>query len=1100
MKRQLLTKLTLLGTASMLVPASAQEPINLSAPQAAQQENNEDKAAKRRAARSKKKAPEKKALPKGVLPPMNPESVPFVSKPAPDKLTIQEGNSIVIIGSGMASRMNHFPHLETEIQLRFPDQKLAIRNMGDEGNTPGFRPHPGRNQDQQYAFPGAKELLPTELQAASKPGGHFETPDQWLTRLKADTIVAFFGYNSSFAGPDDLDRYKAELEAFVRHTLSRKYNGKSIPQLALVSPTAVQDLSDEFSVPDGSNINQNLALYTNATKEVAAANGALFVDAFTPSQGWTGALTIDGALLNDAGNKKLAPVVADGLFGKAPVDESKRQAVHAAVVEKNFTWLNDFKMPNGVHAFGRRYNPYGPDNYPFEIKKSRQMTAVRDQAIWATLAGKDFDLAAADAKTLELPPVQTNYKPGKKTGTDGYISGEQAQTQLEMAEGYKIDLFASEKTFPDLKNPVQIAFDNKGRLWVATMESYPHYRIGDARPKDKLLILEDTDNDGVADKQTVFADDLHIPIGFEISHDGVYVSQSGSLIHLQDTDGDDKYDVSELLLSGFDDHDTHHAISAFCADPSGAIVMCEGLFLQSNTESVYGPERGTNGGFWRYSPQRKHILRYGQFHIPNPWGVAFDDYGQDFFLHTSGPKMSWMLPGTVNARYGANFQAPDLLTSNQVRPTSGIEIVSSRHFPDEAQGDILINNNIGFLGAKQHQLIEDGTGFTTKYVQDLYSSKDLNFRPVDLEFAPDGSLYVADWQNALIGHMQHSARDPLRDHKHGRIYRVTYPSRPLVKPAKVDGASIDELLANLTLPEYRTRYRTRRELRERDASEVSKAAAAWASGQSDDRHKLEALWVTWGADQIDPTLLEELLNSKDHRVRSAAVRVARFNEHKLPNLTGLLSKAADDDHGRVRLEAIAAASYLPADQGVAVLAIAEAKGIDDHSKQSFEFAKDVFSGKAVKAEVGPKINAPKHLAKGDAARFVKGAEIYAREAHCSTCHQPDGKGLPDAGFPPVAGTKWSQGDPDRLIKLTLNGLMGPIEVAGKEYPGHVPMTAFGGLLDDDEISSVLTFVRNSFGNKASPIRPGQVKKVREEIKEKVGLYTPEELLKEHPLK
>ena len=207
--------------------------------------------------------------------------------------------------------------------------------------------------------------------------------------------------------------------------------------------------------------------------------------------------------------------------------------------------------------------------------------------------------------------------------------------------------------------------------------------------------------------------------------------------------------------------------------------------------------------------------------------------------------MTWMLPGTVKARYGANFRAPDLLTSNKVRPTSGIELVSSRHFPDEAQGDILINNNIGYLGAKQHKLIENETGFTTKYVQDLYVSKDLNFRPVDLEFAPDGSLYVADWQNALIGHMQHSARDPLRDHEHGRIYRVTYPSRPLVKPAKIDGASIDQLFANLTLPEYRTRYRTRRELRERDSVKVAKAASTWAAKQNNHRLKLEALWVTW---------------------------------------------------------------------------------------------------------------------------------------------------------------------------------------------------------------------------------------------------------------
>ena len=88
------------------------------------------------------------------------------------------------------------------------------------------------------------------------------------------------------------------------------------------------------------------------------------------------------------------------------------------------------------------------------------------------------------------------------------------------------------------------------------------------------------------------------------------------------------------------------------------------------------------------------------------------------------------------------------------------------------------------------------------------TSSDFNFRPVDLEFAPDGSLYIADWHNVLIGHMQHNARDPLRDHVHGRIYRITYPSRPLVVPAKVAGATVEELLNNLTLPEYRTRYRT----------------------------------------------------------------------------------------------------------------------------------------------------------------------------------------------------------------------------------------------------------------------------------------------------
>lgn len=1022
---------------------------------------------------------------------------------APDKLSVKKGDRIVLIGTGVASRMNHYGHFETEVFLRFPKSGISIRNMGDEGNTPGFRPHPGRDHAGQFAFPGAKELVAKRFQVNTRPGGHFETPDQWLTRLGADTIVAFFGFNSSFDGPANVERYKKELDAFIKHTLGQKYNGEGAPQLALVSPTAMQDLSKQHGIPSGDIQNANLALYTAAMKEVATANKVLFVDAFNPSKALYSdgkEYTIDGALFNDAGYKKLAPILADSLFGTAGIDSKNRDAVHAAVTEKNWAWLNDFKIPNGVHVYGRRYKPFGPGNYPFELEKTRQMTEIRDSNISAVLAGEKFDLAAADAKTRELPPVKTNYKPSGKNGTVEYLPGKQSETKIEVAEGYKIDLFASEKDFPDLSNPVQLAFDNKGRLWVATMASYPHYRIGDARPQDKLLILEDTDKDGKADKQTVFAGDLHIPIGFEISHDGVYVSQSGSLVLLKDTDGDDAYDTKEVIMSGFDDHDTHHAISAFCADPSGAFVMGEGVFLHSNVETAYGPQRGTNGGFFRYSPQRKQLVRHAQFSIPNPWGIAYDDWGQDFFLHTSGTSFSWMTPGTVSARYGHNMRAPDLLKDNKVRPTSGIEFVSSGHFPDEVQGDVILCNSIGYLGAKQHQVIEDGTGFTTKYRQNLFVSKDLNFRPTDLEFAPDGSLYVVDWHNALIGHMQHSARDPKRDHIHGRVYRVTYPSRPLVKPAEIAGASIGVLLENLKLKEQRSRYRTRRELRSRDAAEVVVATKAWAAKlPADAEHaKLEALWVTWGADRVDANLLKSLLAAKDHRVRAAAVRVLRYNSHRIPEQVELLMVAAGDEHGRVRLEAINAASYLPKATGLPIVEAAKAKGLDNYSNSSYEFAVAALNGSTTAPAEEPKVNAPKHLTGNAAKQYIAGAEIYSRDGYCSTCHQPDGKGLPDAGFPPIAGTKWAVGSSERMIKMTLKGLMGPIEVAGKQYPGQVPMTPFEGLLTDKEMASVLTYVRNSFGNKASVVTPAEVKKVRASVKDKVGLYSPEELLKAHP--
>ncbi|MBC7892753.1 MAG: cytochrome c, partial [Sphingobacteriaceae bacterium] len=131
--------------------------------------------------------------------------------------------------------------------------------------------------------------------------------------------------------------------------------------------------------------------------------------------------------------------------------------------------------------------------------------------------------------------------------------------------------------------------------------------------------------------------------------------------------------------------------------------------------------------------------------------------------------------------------------------------------------------------------------------------------------------------------------------------------------------------------------------------------------------------------------------------------------------------------------------------------------------------------------------------------YTRGRAIFAKEGYCITCHQADGMGLPASGFPPLAGTNWVTGKEDRLIKLTLNGLMGPIEVGGKTYPGQVPMTPFGGLLKDDEIAAVLTYVRNSFGNRAPAILPDQVKKVRTATKPQTGFYSPETLLRQHPM-
>jgi mono/diheme cytochrome c family protein len=532
--------------------------------------------------------------------------------------------------------------------------------------------------------------------------------------------------------------------------------------------------------------------------------------------------------------------------------------------------------------------------------------------------------------------------------------------------------------------------------------------------------------------------------------------------------------------------------------------MGEGVFLHTNVETPYGTIRATNGGFMRYNPARHHLERVAQLSIPNPWGIAFDKWGQNFFAETSGPDVRWMMPGSTKNRYGQTGHKSFTLVEEKhlVRPTSGLEFVSSRHFPENVQGDFLINNTIGFLGMKQHQLTDDGTGYKSKHRQDLIVGEDRNFRPVDMEFAPDGSLYVIDWHNILIGHMQHSARDPLRDHTHGRVYRVTYPSRPLVTPANVYGASINELLDNLKLPEYRTRYRVRRELRGRKAADVLPKITAWVANLDKkdadyEHHVLEALWVSWGLNKVDQKLLNQLLQAKDYHVRAAAVRVLRYTGHQVKNQAALFAKAVEDKHGRVRMEAFVAASWLPKETALPIITLAKKHPLDPWMDKPYEIAVAHASGvNVVKNKEAALVSSLKGK---DLDLFTAGQKLYAKDGYCTTCHQTNGKGLPSSGFPPLSNSIWVTGNQERLIKLVLKGIMGPMELNGVKYAGQVPMTPYGGLMSDKEIASVLTYVRNSFGNKATPIDPEKVKEIRAKIADKKDLYNANMLLSEHPI-
>ena len=543
------------------------------------------------------------------------------------------------------------------------------------------------------------------------------------------------------------------------------------------------------------------------------------------------------------------------------------------------------------------------------VTRPRIATLLAALACWAALA----EPAAAQVVEGEEP---------NRGGTIDFSSTDPAVAleRLEVAEGYEVTLFASEKDFP-IGNPVALAFDSQGRLWVSTMPTYPQYKPGDP-PSDRLIILEDTDGDGRADRHTVFADSLYLALGFELGDGGVYVSQQPNLVFLKDTDGDGRADERRILLHGFGTEDSHHSLSAFTWGPDGALYFQEGTFLHSQVETPYGPVRLENAGVFRYEPRTERLSVLTSYSFSNPWGHVFDRWGQNFIADASSGNNYFGLPISGHLEYPRKHPQMRVFTS-VVRPTGGAEFVSSRHFPPETQGDFLITNVIGFQGIKSHRLLPEGSGFTSRETPPLLTSRDINFRPVEMEFGPDGALYLTDWFNPLIGHMQYSLRDERRDTTHGRIWRITHRDRPLLESADLTTLSVPELLDRLTLEEDRERYRVRRELRERDDAEVAAALERWIAALDPanprhEHHLLEALWVRQGRDRVDSALLDRLLAAQEPLARAAAVRTLRYSQHRVDDVPGRLRRAVADAHPLVRLEAVVALSFIPDAEAAAI--------------------------------------------------------------------------------------------------------------------------------------------------------------------------------------
>jgi putative heme-binding domain-containing protein len=316
-----------------------------------------------------------------------------------------------------------------------------------------------------------------------------------------------------------------------------------------------------------------------------------------------------------------------------------------------------------------------------------------------------------------------------------------------------------------------------------------------------------------------------------------------------------------------------------------------------------------SGGVWQLRPD---TLELGVFlrGFCNPWGHQFDEFGQSFETDGAGSQgISYGLPGATFFTYANMRRELTSISPGSYPKFCGLEIVRSTQFPPEWQGQA-ITCDFRAHRIVRFELKEDGAGYSAREVSDLLRTTNVTFRPIDVKLGPDGALYIADWSNPIIQHGEVDFRDPRRDHEHGRIWRITAKGRPLVARPKLVAASNRELFDQLLSAEAFNQEQARRVLAERGRA-IHVDLDRWTGKNSSEKALLQSLWIHEAINEVEPRLLERVLEAGDGRIRAAAVRVANDWAPRLRNPLELLASRMKDTHPRVRLEAMRALAAIP---------------------------------------------------------------------------------------------------------------------------------------------------------------------------------------------
>jgi putative membrane-bound dehydrogenase-like protein len=507
-------------------------------------------------------------------------------------------------------------------------------------------------------------------------------------------------------------------------------------------------------------------------------------------------------------------------------------------------------------------------------------------------------LAQREPEVRERNENVANYekRPEPLTFQKPY-SAKGSMERIQVPADMHLELFADA---PQIGKPIAMAWDARGRCWVACTSDYPHGVSPDNVGNDKIIICEDTDGDGKADKFTVFADKLNIPTGLCFSNGGLIVSQPPNFVFLKDTNGDDKADVREVLMTGWGIGDTHAQASNLHYGYDNWLYGAVGY--SGFKGNIGGKDLDFRQGSYRFSADGKKLEFLHQF-SNNTWGQSYNEAGDDFggtannapifyggIPATALPPGRGMSAKKINVVSEAhtitpNYRQVDVF--NGYTAAAGSSFVYSANLPARFQGKALVCEPTMKLVALM-DVQPDGAGYKALDGMNVFASSDEWSSPVYAEVGPDGAIWVADWQNFIIQHnptpsperggykattgVGGAHENELRDHERGRIYRLVSNQAKSAKKPSLEKADATRLVDALGDDVQYTRLMAQRLLVEGQYKNAVPALQKLVTANDGKISAIHALWALQGLGSLDEATHMAALYASDDRLRRNAIR------------------------------------------------------------------------------------------------------------------------------------------------------------------------------------------------------------------------------------